>query len=78
SSDGERRVRRRRRAEDSSEEGERNPRNRRDQESDAERESRGKQTTIPSWLDTVDLLVNANIENHKKSKNGRGKTSKKR
>jgi hypothetical protein len=26
----------------------------------------------------VDLLVNANIENHKKSKNGRGRSNKKR
>lgn len=71
------RGRRRRRSEDSNEE-ERAPRSRRDQDTDNGKESRGKRTTIPSWLETVDLLVNANIENHKKPKGGRGRSNKKR
>ena len=77
SSNTENRGRRRRRSNES-DDSERNPRSRKDRNADSTDESRGKRTTIPSWLETVDLLVNANIENHKKSKNGRNRSSKKR
>ena len=76
--DGERRGRRRRRPEQSDDGEERTARSSRDQDSEEGRESRGRRTSIPSWLDTVDLLVNANIENHKKPKGGRGRGNKKR
>ena len=76
---GENRGRRRRRSEDSdNNETERVARKRPERETETSRESKGRRTSIPSWLETVDLLVNANIENHKKSKGGRGKGGKKR
>lgn len=76
---GENRGRRRRRSEDSdNNETERVARKRPEREPETSRESKGRRTSIPSWLETVDLLVNANIENHKKSKGGRGKGGKKR
>jgi hypothetical protein len=31
-----------------------------------------RRAPIPTWIETVDLLVNANIENHKKSKGNGG------
>ena len=44
-------------------------RDREDSESD---ETRGKRGNVPTWLETVELLVDANIENHKNSKGGGG------
>lgn len=77
-SGGENRRSRRRRATDSDPSEERPNRGRKDRDTENSREPRGKRTTIPSWLDTIDLLVNANIENHKKTKNNRGRGHKKR
>ncbi len=77
-SGGENRRSRRRRATDSDPSEERPTRGRKDRDAENSRETRGKRTTIPSWIDTIDLLVNANIENHKKTKTNRGRGHKKR
>ncbi|MEE2934719.1 MAG: hypothetical protein VYA84_01855 [Planctomycetota bacterium] len=51
----------------------------RDRDQDGDGEATRQRHNVPTWVDTVDLLVNANIENHKKNKGGgRGRGGRKR
>lgn len=77
------RDRRRKRGEDEEARGGRPQRSPRetDREPEDELDAEGpaqRRAAIPTWIETIDLLVNANIENHKKSKGGRGRGGKRR
>jgi hypothetical protein len=50
----------------------------RDRDQDGNGEATRQRHNVPTWIDTVELLVNANIENHKKNKGGRGRGGRKR